>query len=138
MLGTIGHSGRMIWSLPYSANMTLRQIGMVLFLAGIGTRAGYSFLSTFTQGGGFVIFGVGVAMTCTASLLALWIGYRVLKIPMSLLMGIIAGMQTQTAVLGYALDQTRNDLPSIGFASVYPAATILKIICVQILLVMLG
>jgi len=137
ILGSIGHSGRMIWSLPYSANMTLRQIGMVLFLAGIGTRAGYSFLSTFTQGGGVLIFGVGIAITCSASLLALWIGYRVLNIPMSLLMGIIAGMQTQTAVLGYALDQTRNDLPSIGFASVYPAATIFKIICVQVLLVML-
>lgn len=137
ILGTIGHSGPMIWSLPYSANMTLRQIGMVLFLAGIGTRAGYSFVSTFTKGGGFVIFGVGILITCTAALLALWIGYRVLKIPMSLLMGIIAGMQTQTAVLGYALDQTRNDLPSIGFASVYPAATILKIIFVQILLVLL-
>ena len=137
ILGTIGHTGRMIWSLPYSANMMLRQIGMVLFLAGIGTRAGYSFVSTFAKGGGVVIFAVGIAITFTASLLALWIGYRLLKIPMSLLMGIIAGMQTQTAVLGYALDQTRNDLPSIGFASVYPAATILKIICVQILLVML-
>ena len=137
ILGTIGHTGRMVWNLPYSANMMLRQIGMVLFLAGIGTRAGYSFISTFTSGGGFVIFGVGIALTCSASLLALWIGYRFLKIPMSLLMGIIAGMQTQTAVLGYALDQTGNDLPSIGFASVYPAATIFKIICVQILLVML-
>jgi putative transport protein len=138
ILGTIGHSGRMIWSLPYSANMTLRQMGMVLFLAGIGTRAGYSFLSTFTKGGGFLIFGIGIALTCSASLLALWIGYRVLKIPMTLLMGIIAGLQTQTAVLGYALDQTRNDLPNIGFASVYPAATIFKIICVKILLATLG
>jgi len=137
ILGTIGHTGRMVWNLPYSANMMLRQIGMVLFLAGIGTRAGYSFISTFASGGGFVIFGVGIALTCSASLLALWIGYRFLKIPMSLLMGIVAGMQTQTAVLGYALDQTGNDLPSIGFASVYPAATIFKIICVQILLVML-
>ncbi|UFS71488.1 transporter [Geomonas sp. RF6] len=137
VLGTLGHTGKMFWNLPYSANMTLRQIGMVLFLAGVGTRAGYSFLSTFTKGGGFLIFGIGIAITCTASLLALWIGYRLLKIPMSLLMGIIAGMQTQTAVLGYALEQTRNDLPNIGFASVYPAATILKIICVQILLVML-
>lgn len=137
LLGYIGHTGKMIWSMPYSANMTLRQIGMVLFLAGIGTRAGYSFLSTFTKGGGVMIFGVGALITCTATLLALWIGYRLLKIPMSLLMGIIAGMQTQTAVLGYALGETKNDLPSIGFASVYPAATIIKIICVQVLLVLL-
>ncbi|GAB7025118.1 aspartate:alanine exchanger family transporter [Geotalea toluenoxydans] len=137
ILGTIGHSGKMVWNLPYSANMTLRQIGMVLFLAGIGTRAGYSFLSTFTKGGGILIFGTGIILTCLASLAALWIGYRLLKIPMTLLIGIIAGMQTQTAVLGYALDQTRNDLPNIGFASVYPAATIYKIICVQVLLAML-
>jgi putative transport protein len=138
ILGTIGYSGKMVWNLPYSANMTLRQIGMVLFLAGVGTRAGYSFLATFIKGGGLVIFGTGVVITCLASLLALWIGYRLLKIPMTLLIGIIAGMQTQTAVLGYALDQTKNDLPNIGFASVYPAATIYKIICVQVLLAVLG
>lgn len=138
VLGTIGYSGKMVWNMPYSANMTLRQIGMVLFLAGVGTRAGYSFLSTFAKGGGLVIFGTGVVLTCLASLLALWIGYRLLKIPMTLLIGIIAGLQTQTAVLGYALDQTRNDLPNIGFASVYPAATIYKIICVQVLLALLA
>lgn len=137
ILGYIGHSGKMVWNLPYSANMTLRQIGMVLFLAGIGTRAGYSFLSTFTQGGGVIIFGSGVALTCIASLTGLWVGYRLMRIPMTLLIGIIAGMQTQTAVLGYALDQTRNDLPNIGFASVYPAATIYKIIGVQVLLALL-
>ncbi|HJV66056.1 MAG TPA: aspartate:alanine exchanger family transporter [Geomonas sp.] len=137
VLGTIGRTGRMFWSLPYSVNMTLRQIGMVLFLAGVGTGAGYSFLATFSKGGGFLILGVGVAITCVASVLALWIGYKVMKIPMTLLMGIIAGLQTQSAVLGYALDQTRNDLPNIGFASVYPAATILKIILVQIMVVML-
>ena len=137
ILGTVGRTGNMVWSLPYSANMTLRQIGMVLFLAGIGTRAGYSFLSTFSKGGGLMIFGVGVVITCTSSLLALWVGYKLLKIPMTLLTGIVAGMQTQTAVLGYALEQTRNDLPNIGFASVYPAATITKIIVVQILLAML-
>ncbi len=73
ILGTIGHSGKMVWNLPYSANMTLRQIGMVLFLAGIGTRAGYSFLSTFTKGGGILIFGTGIILTCLASLAALWI-----------------------------------------------------------------
>ena len=138
ILGTVGRTGRMVWSLPYSVNMTLRQIGMVMFLAGIGTRAGYSFLSTFTQGGGLLIFAAGCVITCTTSLLALWAGYRLLKIPMTLLIGIVAGLQTQTAVLGYALEQTGNDLPNIGFASVYPAATISKIIVVQVLLAMLA
>lgn len=136
VLGTVGRTGKMVWSLPYSANMTLRQIGLVLFLAGIGTRAGYGFLSTFTKGGGFAIFFAGALITCATALLTLWAGHRLLKIPMSLLIGILAGLQTQPAVLGYALEQTGNELPNVGYASVYPAATIAKILFVQVLLMM--
>lgn len=137
VLGTMGRTGKMIWNLPYSANMTLRQIGLVLFLAGIGTRAGYGFFSTFTKEGGMAIFAAGIVITCITALIALWVGYRLLKIPMSLMIGMLAGMQTQPAVLGYALEQTRNDLPNVGYASVYPIATIAKILLVQLLLLML-
>jgi putative transport protein len=134
VLGAVGRTGRLVWSLPYSANTTLRQIGLVLFLAGIGTRAGYGFLSTFMKGGGVSIFLAGAALTTVAAIAALWIGHRLLRIPMSLLTGMIAGMFTQPAVLGYALEQTGNDLPNVGYASVYPVATILKILLVQALL----
>ncbi|GAB7024852.1 aspartate:alanine exchanger family transporter [Geotalea toluenoxydans] len=137
ILGTVGRTGSMVWSLPYGANMTLRQIGLVFFLAGIGTRAGYSFFSTFSQGGGLTIFAVGAAITCLTALATLWVGHRLLKIPFSLLIGMVAGMQTQPAVLGYALEQTGNDLPNIGYASVYPVATIGKIVAVQLILVLL-
>ncbi|WP_298268086.1 aspartate:alanine exchanger family transporter [Geobacter sp.] len=137
ILGTLGRSGGMVWSLPYSANMTLRQIGLVLFLAGIGTRAGYGFVSTLARGGGVAIFAAGAVITCVTALLALWVGYKLLKIPMSLLIGMVAGLQTQPAVLGYALEQTGNDLPNIGYASVYPVATIGKILIVQVLLSLL-
>jgi putative transport protein len=137
ILGTVGRTGPMVWSLPYGANMTLRQIGLVFFLAGIGTRAGYSFFSTFSKGGGLAIFAMGAAITCITTLVALWVGHRLLKIPFSLLIGMIAGLQTQPAVLGYALEQTGNDLPNIGYASVYPVATIGKIVAVQLLLALL-
>lgn len=137
ILGTIGRSGSMVWSLPYSANMTLRQIGLVLFLAGVGTRAGYGFVTTLAKGGGLAIFVAGAAVTCITALATLWVGHRLMKIPMSILIGMVAGLQTQPAVLGYALEQTGNDLPNIGYASVYPVATIGKILIVQILLTML-
>lgn len=137
VLGTIGRSGGMVWSLPYSANMTLRQIGLVLFLAGIGTRAGYGFVSTLAKGGGGAILVAGAVITCTAALTTLWIGHQLLKIPMGILIGMVAGLHTQPAVLGYALEQTGNDLPNIGYASVYPVATIGKILLVQVLLTML-
>jgi len=137
VLGTIGRTGPMVWTLPYSANMTLRQIGLILFLAGVGTRAGYGFVTTFAKEGGLLLFAAGTAVTCATALAMLWVGYRILKIPMSLLIGMLAGLQTQSAVLGFALEQTRNDLPTVGYASVYPVATISKILLAQLLLTLL-
>jgi putative transport protein len=137
VLGTLGRTGPLVWSLPYGANLTLRQIGLILFLSGVGTRAGYGFLTTFTQEGGLLLFGTGIVITCTVAVTMLWIGYRVLKIPMSLLTGMLAGLQTQSAVLGYALEQSRNELPTVGYASVYPVATITKILLAQLLLTVL-
>jgi len=137
VLGTLGRTGPLVWSLPYGANLTLRQIGLILFLAGVGTRAGYGFITTFTHEGGFLLFATGIFITCTVAVTMLWIGYRVLKIPMSILIGMLAGLQTQSAVLGYALEQSRNELPTVGYASVYPVATITKILLAQLLLTML-
>lgn len=137
ILGTLGRTGPLVWSLPYSANLTLRQVGLILFLAGVGTRAGYAFVNTLTEGSGMTIFMAGALITCAAALTTLAVGHRLLKIPMSLLIGMLAGLQTQPAVLGFALEQTRNDLPNIGYATVYPIATIGKIILAQVLLALL-
>lgn len=137
ILGTLRRTGPLVWSIPYSANLTLRQIGLILFLAGIGTRSGYAFFSTLTQGNGLAIFLAGAGITVTVALLTLWFGHRVLKIPMSLLIGVLSGLQTQPAVLGFALEQTRNDIPNIGYASVYPMAMIAKIVFAQMLLALL-
>lgn len=137
ILGALGRTGPLVWSLPYSANLTLRQVGLILFLAGVGTRAGYAFVNTLTEGSGMAIFMAGALITCAAALTTLAVGHRLLKIPMSLLIGMLAGLQTQPAVLGFALEQTRNDLPNIGYATVYPIATISKIILAQVLLALL-
>jgi putative transport protein len=137
VLGTLGRTGPLVWSLPYGANLTLRQIGLILFLAGVGTRAGYGFITTFTHEGGLLLFATGIVITCSVAVSMLWVGYRLLKIPMSILIGMLAGLQTQSAVLGYALEQSRNELPTVGYASVYPVATITKILLAQLLLTML-
>jgi len=138
ILGALGRTGPLVWSLPYSANLTLRQIGLVLFLASVGTRSGYAFMTMLREGNGLSLLLVGAAITCTVATLMLWIGYKLLKIPMSNLVGMLAGLQTQPAVLGFALEQTQNDLPNVGYATVYPVATIAKIVAVQVLLVVLA
>jgi putative transport protein len=137
MLGALGRTGSLLWTLPYSANLTLRQLGLILFLSGIGTRAGFSFVATLQHGGGISILIAGALITCVVALLALWIGYRLLKIPMSQLMGILAGIQTQPAVLAFALEETGNELPNLGYAAAFPIALIMKIILAQVIVSML-
>src|SRR5262249_9579412 len=65
ILGTYERTGPLVWRLPYSANLTLRQIGLILFLAGIGTRAGSALLATFTQGKGLELLLVGSLVSCS-------------------------------------------------------------------------
>lgn len=138
IVGALGRTGALVWSLPYSANLTLRQFGLVLFLAGIGTRAGYSFVSTITQGSGLLVFAAGAVVTILTSLTVLWVGHKLLKIPMGLVIGMLAGLQTQPAVLGFCLEQTENELPNIGYSTVYPVAMIGKILLAQLLLILLN
>jgi putative transport protein len=137
ILGARERTGPLVWNIPYSANLTLRQIGLVLFLAGVGTRSGYAFVSTFTQSGGIALFGAGAGITCGIAFMTLWIGHKLLRIPMSLLIGMLAGLQTQPAVLAFALEQTKNDAPNIGYTTVYPMAMITKILLAQALVVLL-
>jgi putative transport protein len=137
VLSKLERTGPLVWSLPYSANLTLRQLGLVLFLAGIGTRAGYSFVTTLMSSGGALLFLAGAAITCTTAVLTLVVGYRLLKVPMSLLIGMLAALQTNPAVLSFATEQTDNDLPNIGYATVYPVAMITKIVLAQLLVAFL-
>nr|WP_218830426.1 aspartate:alanine exchanger family transporter [Rubrivirga marina] len=134
VLGTLGRTGPLVWHLPYSGNLVLRQFGLVLFFAGIGTRSGHTFLTTLTETGGAAIVAAGAAVTFASAVAALWIGRKVLRMPMGLLIGIVAGIQSQPAVLSYALDQSGDDLPNVGYTTVFPVAIILKILLAQILL----
>jgi len=131
--GTLDRTGGLVWNLPFSASVAIRQIGLILFLAGIGTRAGSGFLATFAGWHGLVLLAAGAAITFATALAALAVAHRVLGIPMSLAMGMVAGIHTQPAVLGYALERTRNEIPSLGYAATYPAATLAKLVLVQLL-----
>jgi putative transport protein len=138
ILGALGRTGSVVWQLPHSANLTLRQLGVILFLAGVGTRSGFAFISTFAGGGGILLFVVGALVTCFTAFLTLWVGYKVLKISFPILTGMLAGIQTQPAVLAFANERAQNDLPNMGYSSVYPMAMIAKILIAQLLLTLLS
>jgi putative transport protein len=137
ILGALERTGPIVWSLPYSAGLLLRQLGLILFLAGVGTRSGYAFVTTLTQGNGALIFVAGALITCGTALITLWVGYRLLKVPLGVLIGMLAALQTQPALLSFAQEQAGNELPNIGYATVYPIAIIGKILLAQLLLILL-
>ncbi|MCX6128396.1 MAG: transporter, partial [Proteobacteria bacterium] len=117
------------------ANLTLRQLGMVLFLAGVGTRSGFAFASTLQKGEGVLALVLGGALlTFVVALLIIVFAGKVLKTPVSHLAGIIAAAQTQPAVLAYALEQSGDDQPNMAYATIYPLAMIAKIILAQLIL----
>jgi len=134
VLGRIGRVGPFVFTPPFSASLTLRQLGLVLFLAGVGTRAGWSFASAVRAGTALPILASAAAIAFVAPTVGMLVGRYLLRVPWGVLLGIIAGTQTQPAVLAFASEQTKDDLPNAGYATVYPLATIAKIVIAQAIL----
>jgi putative transport protein len=132
ILGKLERTGPIIWGLPYTANLVIRQVGLVFFLAAIGTKAGPGFGTTF-RAGGWGLIAAGALITSFVAVAAIIAGYKYLKLPMSAVMGVVSGMHTQPACLAYANQQAANELPNVWYAAVYPASMIAKIILAQII-----
>lgn len=132
LLGWLRRTGPIIWGMPFGANLTLRQLGLVLFLAGIGTKAGDGFLQTVAKGG-WQLMAVGGVVTTVVTLMAVLVGGRFLHLSFPAAMGLMSGIQTQPACLAYANERSKGNAPNVWYASVYPASMIAKIILAQIL-----
>ncbi len=134
VLGALRRTGPILWTMPYSANLTLRQFGLILLLATVGVRSGYAFLEAFSTGSGWLIFGIGFVLIVITTVAALFSGYKLLRIPYSLLIGMIS---PQPAVLSYAEEQAKNPLPGIGYTLMFPLSIIVNVILAQVLLITL-
>lgn len=135
VLGTLRRSGPIVWTLPYGANLTLRQFGTALLLAGVGINAGDDLMQTLANGEGAWLLLLGTAVVLGGAFIALFVGYKLLRMPYSIVIGMLGG---QPAVLGYALDQAGNPLPNVGYALMFPIAIIVNIIYAQLLLLLPG
>jgi putative transport protein len=135
VLGALRRTGPIVWTLPYSANLTLRQIGLILLLATVGIRSGHTFVETLQTGGAGLIFLAGAVVSLGTALLIMTIGYKVLKIPFGILMGMVAN---QPAILDFALTRSGNQLPNFGYTLMFPLGLILKIVYVQVIFTLLN
>jgi len=133
VLGGLGRTGPIVWQLPYSAGLTLRQIGLALFLAAVGVSAGTPFVRTLREGGGPQLLVAGIGVTVVTAALALWTSRRLLRAPSGIAMGMVAGVHTQPAGLAFANESTGDESPNLGYTSVSPIATVAKILLAQLL-----
>ena len=122
-LSAIGKTGPILWSMSGPANQLLRQLGLLLFLAEVGTSAGTNLVATF-QESGWLLFGVGAAITLVPMLVAVFVGLFVFKINILDLLGTITGGMTSTPGLAAADSMTDSNIPSVAYATVYPIATL--------------
>jgi putative transport protein len=133
VLGWLGRTGPIIWHLPVSANVVLRNFGMALFLARVGIDSGTPFVEQVRHSGLTFVFA-GAAVLLVVVLFVLAVGYFILRINFDELLGIAAGATGNPAILAYADSLAPTGKPDINYAMVFPGVgTIVKIVAVQIL-----
>lgn len=132
ILSAVGKTGPIIWSMSGPSNQLLRQLGLLLFLAEVGTSAGKTLVATF-QTSGLLLFGVGAAITVIPMLVAVIVGKLIFKISMLDLLGTITGGMTSTPGLAAADSMVDSNIPSVAYATVYPIAMVFLIMFIQVI-----
>lgn len=131
ILGNMRRTGGMNWTIPLSANLVLRNLGLTLFLAQVGMSSGPKFAATVTETG-LLMLGLGAIVLVALVLPILIIGLFVYRMPYDEVAGIVAGACGNPAILAYANKLAPTDRPDIGYAMIFPGMTIVKILFVDI------
>jgi putative transport protein len=133
VLGRFGRTGRFIWSIPYEANLVLRELGLLFFLAGVGLGAG-AHLGDVMSRDGVAMLGLGVVVTLLAAGVALPLAHTWGRASVTSSLGAATGMQTQPATLSAAFELCgRSEETLVAYALVYPTAMIGKILLAQLI-----
>lgn len=133
LLSRMGRIGPLVWYMPASANLAFRELGIVLFLACVGLKAGEKFFGTvFTSEGLQWLLG-GLAITIIPILLIGLIARLVMKMNFTVISGLLSGSMTDPPALAFANAISGSDAPSVSYATVYPLTMLLRILCAQIM-----
>lgn len=137
ILGRVGRTGSVNWHIPLSANLSLRNFGLALFLAAVGLGAGAPFVSTVSSTG-FTLLGIGAAVVLGMIAIVMALGHFLLRMSTDDLFGAVSGAAGNPAVVVYANRALASDRIDIAYATLFPSMTILKIVCAQVALGILG
>ena len=134
LIGRFGHKLKLVTYTTMSANLMLREIGIVLFLASVGIEAGEHFVQTVVESSGLSYVGYGFLITVIPLLIIGMIARFYCKVNYFTLMGLIAGSNTDPPALAYANQASGNDAPAVGYSTVYPLTMFLRILAGQMIL----
>ncbi len=132
VLSKIGKTGPVIWTMSGGANNLLRKLGLLMFLATVGTQAGAHIADALHEYG-WTLLWTGMIITTIPMVITTLIGHYGLKMNFATLLGLVAGSMTSTPALAAADSKTNTDAASVGYATVYPLALVLMIIFSKIL-----
>lgn len=134
ILGALRRTGKIVWTMSYGSTITFQQMGLILLLASIGIGSGAAFIESMGMDKVWV-FLAGTGVSLFTALATLFVGFKIMKMPFSLLIGMVAN---QPAILDFAIERTGNRIPMFGFSQIFPIALIMKIVIAQILFVVLS
>ena len=137
ILGRIGSIGKLYWFMPPSANLALRELGIVLFLAVVGLKSGGDFVATLTQGDGLSWIAYGIFITAIPLLTVGILARMLVKMNYLTLCGMLAGSMTDPPALAFANNlHATSGAAALSYATVYPLVMFLRIITPQLLAVL--
>ena len=136
-IGAYGYKFKLNAYTTTSANLMLREIGLALFLASVGIKAGANFVDTVIDGDGLTYVWCGFIITVLPILIMGVVARKWAKINYCTLMGLIAGSTTDPPALAFANQTAGNDAPAVGYSTVYPLSMFLRILTAQLIILLL-
>lgn len=133
LIGRYGYKVHLVTYTTTSANMMLREIGLMMFLASVGIKAGDGFLETVIQGDGLKYVYTGFFITIIPIFIIGIIARKKYKFNYFTIMGMIAGTYTDPPALAYANSICSKEAPAVGYSTVYPLSMFLRIFTAQII-----
>lgn len=138
VLSRVGHFGPMVWFMPPVANLALRELGIVLFLAVVGFKSGGHFVATLTRGDGLSWVLWGAIITLVPLMITAFVARLIFKVDFLTLCGLLSGSMTDPPALAFANAMAPNsEAQSLAYATVYPLVMGLRILSPQILALVL-
>lgn len=138
LIGRFGHKVKLVTYTTMSANLMLREVGLVLFLASVGIKAGENFVQMVIEGDGVLYVGLGFLITFIPLIITGIIARWHHRVNYFTLMGLIAGSNTDPPALAYANQIAGNDAPAVGYSTVYPLTMFLRILTAQLLVLLMA